>query len=315
MSSGSVLVTGSSGTVGTELVERLLDRGVDVVGADAVPNRWSERVDERTRTLDLCDPAAVSDLPTDVDMVVHFAANARVHRLVKDPSGAKENIDMTYNLLEHARRSDIPKFIFSSSREVYGNADKTIYREEDTFADSCESPYTASKVAGEAMLDAYEQCYGIESCTLRFSNVYGKYDASNRVVPLFIAQAHRDQDLTVYGADKVLDFTHVEDCVNGVDLAVEDFHKVSGMTLNVASGTGTSLIELAEAVIDRVPTESDLHVERNRTGEVSRFVSDISRARKILGYEPEYTFETGLERAIDWYEDHDRLFDDILAQN
>jgi len=315
MSPRSVLVTGSSGTVGTELVERLLDRGVDVVGVDAVSNRWSERVDERTRTLDLCDPAAVDDLPTDVDMVIHFAANARVHRLVKDPSGAKENIDMTYNLLEHVRQSDIPEFVFSSSREVYGNADKTIYREEDTFADSCESPYTASKVGGEAMVDAYEQCYGIDSCTLRFSNVYGKYDASNRVVPLFIAQAHRDQDLTVYGADKVLDFTHVEDCVSGVDLAVENFHKVSGMTLNMASGTGTSLIELAEMIIDRVSTESELHVERNRTGEVSRFVSDISKAQKILGYEPEYNFEQGLERAIEWYEDHDELFEDILDEN
>lgn len=308
----SVLVTGSSGTIGTELVHRLLDEGVDVTGADVVPNRWSDRIDDRTTVVDMTDQAAVESLPSDVDMVIHLAANARVHRLVKDPSGAKENIDMTYNVLEHARKSGIDQFMFASSREVYGNADKTIYREEDTFADACESPYTASKVSGEAMVDAYEQCYGINSCTLRFSNVYGKYDASDRVVPLFIAQAYRDRDLTVYGSDKVLDFTHVEDCVDGIDRAVENFHKISGMTLNIASGEGTSILELAEAVIDRISTDSQLHVEQNRTGEVSRFVSEISKARKILGYEPTYPFEDGVTEAIEWYRNNDHLFDDIL---
>jgi UDP-glucose 4-epimerase len=310
----SVLVTGSSGTIGTELVSRLLDAGVDVTGVDSVSNRWSDRIDERTTTVDLCNPEAVRVLPTDVDMVIHLAANARVHRLVKDPSGAKENLDMTYNILEHARRSDIDQFVFASSREVYGNADKTIYREEDTFADACESPYTASKVGGEAMVDAYEQCYGVESCTLRFSNVYGKYDASDRVVPLFIAQAHRDHDLTVYGINKVLDFTHVDDCVGGVMRTVENFHKVSGMTLNIASGKGTSLVEFAEAVIDRVPTESALETEQNRTGEVSRFVSDISKAQKILDYAPAHTFESGLQEAIEWYGANSHLFDDILDE-
>ncbi len=309
-----VLLTGSSGTIGTRLAERLLDTGHEVVGVDSEPNPWSESVDERTIVTDLTDEQNLDALPTDADIVVHFAANARVHRLVKRPIGARENFDMTFNMLEYARKNDVSKFIFSSSREVYGNKGKTIYSEEDTFADECESPYTASKVAGEALLDSYEQCYDIQSCILRFSNVYGKYDASDRVIPLFIAQAHRGEDLTVYGEDKVLDFTHVEDCVDGVFETIDNFHKVSGMTLNIASGEGTSLVELAETIADAVPTDVDVTVEPNRTGEVSRFVSDISRAQKILGYDPNYDFQEGIEAAIDWYSDRQQLFETILDE-
>lgn len=313
MSSNSILVTGSSGTVGTALTEALLDHGFDVTGIDAAPNRWSSRVDDVTTVVDLTDPAAVDSLPTDVDVIVHLAAHARVHDLVKRPTKAKENIDMTFNVLEHARTADVPRILFASSREVYGNKDKTIYSEEDTFADECESPYTASKISGESLLNAYERCYGIETCVLRFSNVYGRYDASDRVVPLFIAQAHRGRDLTVYGDNKVLDFTFVDDCAEGISLAVRKFHKVSGMTLNIASGEGTSLVELAEAVRDRYATDVGLTIEPNRTGEVSRHVSDITRAEKILDYEPAYSFDRGLRAAIEWYEARDHLFDEILG--
>lgn len=309
-----ILVTGSSGTIGTGLAERLLDAGHEVVGVDIEPNPWSEAVNDRTIVTDLTDEQNVDTLPTDVDIVVHFAANARVHHLVKHPVGARENFDMTFNMLEYTRKTDVSKFIFSSSREVYGNKGKTIYTEEDTFADECESPYTASKVAGEALLDSYEQCYDIQSCILRFSNVYGKYDASDRVVPLFIAQANRGRDLTVYGQDKVLDFTHVDDCIDGVVKMINNFHKVSGMTLNIASGEGTSLVELAETISDAVSPDVSVTIEPNRTGEVSRFVSDITRAEKILGYNPDYDFNDGIEAAIDWYSERQHLFDTILDE-
>jgi len=123
---------------------------------------------------------------------------------------------------------------------------------EDTYTDACESPYTASKIGGEAMVKAYQKCYSIDTSLLRFSNVYGRYDRSNRVVPLFIAQAARGQDLTVYGADKVLDFTYIDDCVAGLMEVIDSFEKVQGTTLNIASGEGTSLLELARFVVDQL---------------------------------------------------------------
>jgi len=310
MSISSVLITGSSGTVGTALAESLLDDGYRVTGVDVAENRWSDLINERTIVTDLRLESNLNKLPESVDLVVHLAANARVHKLVTDPSKAKENFETTYNILEYAR--DIgADIIFSSSREVYGNNGKIIYDETDTYVDECESPYTASKVGGEAMLKAYEQCYDMHASILRFSNVYGRFDVSDRVLPLFIAQAHDGQDLTVYGDDKVLDFTYLDDCVDGIVRVIEKFHKAKGTTFNIASGEGTSLIELAEEIARRVDTDVDIHVEPNRTGEVGRYVADISKANKVLNYDPAYSFNEGLDAAVDWYMTNPRFFDEI----
>jgi len=311
MATDSILITGSSGTIGTALAEALLDEGYEVIGVDSRPNRWSDTVDERTHVADLANKSALDELSESPDRIVHLAANARVHHLVENPALAKENLDTTYNTLEYARRTDTD-LVFSSSREVYGNTGKIIYDETDTYVDECESPYTASKIGGEALVKSYEKCYGIETSIVRFSNVYGKYDASNRVIPLFIAQADRGDDLTVYGEHKVLDFTYLDDCVSGIIKLHSRFNKATGSTFNIASGQGTSLVEVAELIADSVNPDVDVHTEPNRTGEVGRYVADISKAEKILNYDPSYDVQTGLEAAIDWYLSRPELFETIL---
>jgi UDP-glucose 4-epimerase len=313
MRHSSVLITGSSGTVGTALANTLLDQGYDVTGVDTRPNQWLETVDDRTTVVDLTDSDALAELPESVDLVVHLAANARVHRLVQQPGLAKENFDTTFNILEYAR--DVgADLVFSSSREVYGNTGQVVYDETDTYVDECESPYTASKIGGEALVKSYDNCYDIETSIMRFSNVYGRYDASDRVIPLFIAQASRGQDLTVYGDDKVLDFTYIDDCVAGVERVIEQFNKTSGTTFNIASGRGTSLVELAETIVDRLDAGVSVTVEPNRTGEVGRYVADISKAEKILGYDPDHNLEAGIDATVRWYLDRPELFDTILTQ-
>lgn len=300
MSGSKVLVTGSSGTVGTELCESLLDSKYDVIGVDVVENRWSNRVNDRTIIVDLSEESVASQLPDDVDLVVHLAANARVHKLVEQPELAKENFDTTFNIVEYARRVDAD-LIFSSSREVYGNKGKIVYDETDTYVDECESPYTASKIGGEALVKSYGKCYGMDTTILRFSNVYGRYDVSNRVVPLFIAQAEAGHDLTVFGEDKILDFTYLDDCVEGIMRVINNFKKSSGTTFNIASGRGSSLLELADMIVDKTDSTAQVHTEPNRTGEVGRYVANISKAEKILGYTPSHTFEEGIEKTVDWY--------------
>jgi UDP-glucose 4-epimerase len=142
--------------------------------------------------------------------------------------------------------------------------------------------------------------------------VYGKYDASDRVVPLFIAKSNRGEELKVFGDDKVLDFTHIDDCVNGVLKVVNNFNKATGTTFNIASGHGTSLVEMAKIIVELTESNVDIQVESNRTGEVARYVADISKARQLLGYEPEYSIDDGLASTVDWYAERTDLFDDIL---
>ncbi len=311
MSISSVLVTGSSGTVGTALCERLLEEGYEVTGTDNISNPWSEDVDDRTILLDLSDESTLDQLPKSVDLVIHLAANARVHKLVQNPLLAKENFDTTFNVLEYTR--DIGAgFLFSSSREVYGNNGKIIYDETDTYVDECESPYTASKIGGEALVKSYNICYGMDTSIVRFSNVYGKYDDSDRVIPLFIAQSNHGEDLTVFGNDKVLDFTYIDDCIDGVMSVIKQFNKASGTTFNIASGQGTSLLEMAEIVVEKTDSDVAVDVDENRTGEVSRYVADISKAKKILDYEPTYGIEEGLDMTVDWYLSRPELLKRIL---
>lgn len=308
----TVLITGSSGMIGAALSEHLLELGYDIIGFDSKPNRWSDEVNEITIVGDLRNPEGIGDVPRDVDTIVHLAANARVHKLVENPKHAQDNLNMTFNVLEWARQNDVSNIIFGSSREVYGNKNKFVYSEDDTYVDECESPYTASKVGGEAMVKAFEQCYGIDSCILRFSNVYGRYDVSDRVVPLFITRARRGMDLTVYGDSKVLDFTYLDDCVSGIMTVINDFHKSKRTTFNLASGKGTSLVELAEKIAERFDHKSEISVDSSRTGEVGQYVADISKATKVLGYEPEWSLAEGLDETIAWHEEHRENFEKLL---
>jgi len=303
MAIGKVLVTGSSGTIGTRLCERLLaETGRTVVGVDRRPNQWNPASQRLTLVGDLLEPATLAQLPTDVDVVIHLAANARVYDVVVDPDQARDNILTIYNVLEFCRRNEIPRVMFASSREVYGNADGVVHAEEPVHIRHCESPYAASKVAGEALVHSYQQCYGIEFINIRFSNVYGMYDESNRVVPLFIKRIKEQQDLTVYGKDKLLDFTYIDDAVHGVLQALARFERARNEVYNLAFGAGTSILEVAETLRARLGGTGRIHVGDVRPGEVVQYIADISKARERLLYQPTVAFAEGIERAVQWYE-------------
>lgn len=313
MANNTILVTGSSGTVGTAVVERLSAEGYCVLGVDERPPRWNPSFANRTMIADLREEAELAKLPTGVDMIIHLAANARVHRLVQNPEFARDNILSTFNVLEFARENDVPRVVFASSREVYGNSDQVVYDETESRTENCESPYTASKVSGEALVTAYRECYGLETCIVRLSNVYGRYDASNRVMPLFIARSSYGRELVVYGAQKLLDFTYLDDCVDGLVRIVDQFPKAREMTLNIASGRGNSLIDLAETVNELTPDDSEIVVEPSRTGEVDRYVADTSKAERVLGYTPQYTLADGLRETVAWYLDHPSVLEEIVG--
>jgi UDP-glucose 4-epimerase len=133
------------------------------------------------------------------------------------------------------------------------------------------------------------------------------------VIPLFIAQATAGETLAVYGKDKVLDFTYLDDCVDGILGALDNYEKVQGTTLNIASGEGSSILEVAEQIATSVERDIDIDVQSSRTGEVSRYVADISKAEKLIDYDPTCSLSEGIDRTIAWYRDRPHLFDEILT--
>ncbi len=296
-----ILVTGSSGTIGTRLCEKLLARGDAVIGFDWLENKWNEDVQNITTLLDMRDEEAVKAVHVDADILIHLAANARVYELVEHPDRARDNFLTTFNALEFARANNIKRFMFASSRESYGNTGVEKYTEDLVRVHNCESPYTASKVGGEALVEAYRRCYGIDQITFRFSNVYGMYDDSVRVVPLFIRLARKNEPMVIFGKDKCLDFTYIDDTVSGIIAGIDTFETAKNDTYNLATGEGTTIIKLAEDIRKLCGSDSKITLGASRTGEVIRYIADISKARKKLGYEPKTTFDEGVTKAVEWY--------------
>ncbi len=297
----TILLTGSSGMIGTRLAEKLLEEGHQLICIDKQYNRWNEIINQKTTLVDLRNKDELFNaIPKDreIDLIIHFAANARVHNLIIDPHLARDNFEILFNVLELARCRSISRILFSSSREVYGNSEKTIHLENDLYIKNCENPYSASKIAGEALIHSYRQCYGINFIILRFSNVYGMYDESDRVIPLFIRLAKAQKDIGIFGKEKLLDFTHIDDTVEGIDLAIRSFDVVKNDIFNIASGQGSTLIEIAQLIKELLKSNSTITTFETRVGEVIHYVADITKARQKLGFDPKITINEGIQKSL-----------------
>jgi UDP-glucose 4-epimerase len=282
-----ILVTGSSGQIGTNLAQRLQREGHDVFGVDKRLNTWTD--DFRYLLQDLSGhypsfPDGIGGVEyPEVDLVVHLAAHAKVHQLVRQPHRALENAVMTFNVLEFCRQQNLP-IVFSSSREVYGDVHR--FAEEEASEASAdfaytESTYSASKIAGEAFVYSYARCYGLRYLVFRFSNVYGRYDNDLgrmvRVLPLFIHTMLRDEPVTVFGQEKTLDFTY---------------------------GHGNSLVHAAELIAGELGIEPKIALAPSLLGEVTHYVADLTKARELLGYEPSVPLDEGISRSVAWFKEH-----------
>lgn len=305
-----VLITGSSGQIGTNLGLRLLDQGHSVFGIDKRPNTWTDRIptllqDLSTLQRDFAQGIGNVEYPKDIDIVVHLAAHAKVHELVQHPYRALENITMTFNVLEYCRANHLP-VIFSSSREVYGDIHR--YITEESYADFAytESPYSASKISGEALIYSYAQCYGVRYLVFRFSNVYGRYDIDidrmERVVPLFMRKIRSEEKITIFGQEKVLDFTYVDDCVDGVYRGIERLAggMITNHTINLAYGQGNTLQAMAGFIGEALGIQPVIHFEPAKVGEVTHYVANIGKARALLDYAPSTALREGIFKAVKW---------------
>ncbi len=311
-----VLITGSSGQIGTNLALRLQADGHDVFGIDKRQNMWLEDDEFRYLLQDLSGhypafPGGIGGVEyPETDLVVHLAAHAKVHQLVAEPHRALENLMMTFNVLEFCRQGSIP-IVFSSTREVYGDVHRFEgYAEATADFAFTESPYSASKIASEAFIYAYAKCYGLNYLAFRFSNVYGRYDNDlhrmTRVLPLFIHRMARGEPIVIYGPEKVLDFTYVDDCVDGIARGIEALAegRVANETINLAYGEGNTLVRAAELIGAALDLEPQIETAPARLGEVTRYVADISKARDLFGWEPQTPLDAGIPASVAWFLEH-----------
>lgn len=299
-----VLITGSSGQIGTNVGLALLQRGDQVVGLDRRANTWTQKIPTVNCNLCAC-PGGKLPVEGRFDAVLHLAAYAKVFELVEHPDRAMENVQMCFNVLEYCRQHRTP-VLFGSSREVYGDIHRHITDEAQADFVVAESPYSASKIAGEAFIYSYAQCYDLPYLVFRFSNVYGRYDCDldrmERVIPLFIRKIAQNEPIVVFGREKVLDFTYVDDCAAGVIRGIDALTagRVSGETINLAYGQGSTLVDLVNLISLTLRKEPNARYEPARAGEVTRYVADINKARKLLGYEPQTPLTAGVPRGIQW---------------
>ena len=298
-----VLITGSSGQIGTNLALALMARGDEVVGIDRRANEWTDQIDTRQIDLLTTKPEDMPEGP--FDAVVHLAAYAKVFELVEMPWRALENVSVCFNALDYARRHRIP-IIFGSSREVYGDIHRHVTEEAEADFVVAESPYSASKIAGEAFIYSYAECYKLPYMVFRFSNVYGRFDNDiermERVLPLFIRKIAQGEPITVFGREKVLDFTYVDDCITGIMLGLDALvaGRVTNQTINLAYGQGSTLVDAVNIIALSLGKKPDVTYKPARPGEVTRYVADISKARTLLGYDPQTPLTAGIPKVIEW---------------
>jgi len=296
-----ILITGSSGMIGSALVDKLIEEGHDVIGLDeAYPifNNYQPTILHDLRHQ--IENSKIQESEMKFDLMIHLAANARVYNSVKNPKLSYDNISMTYWALEFARKNHIPKFLFASSRETYGNGNELPVAEDKSSHRKTESPYTASKISGEAYCYAYAECYGMDTKIMRYSNVYGKYDNSDRFVPKAIKKMKANEPFEIWGDGKSMSFTYIDDCIDGTMTLINRWDEAKDREYNIASDTQDSLISVAERIKKELFSSSGILITDNLVGEVMNFQADITKM-KNLGWTPKVSIEEGINKSINWY--------------
>lgn len=303
------LVTGGGGFIGSHIVMRLLDGGHEVRVIDDFSTGRKEnlvgaagRIDLREG--DLRDPDAVRGAVEGVDWVFHEAALPSVARSVEDPLSTNAvNVQGTLQLLLAARDAGVRRVVYAASSSAYG--DTPTLPKIETMPPSPLSPYALQKYAGEQYCVMFSRLYGLETVALRYFNVFGpRQDPAgfySAVIPRFIVQLARGEKPTVFGdGEQSRDFTYIDNVVDANLLAAERSEAV-GEVINVACGERITLNRLLAELCDILGVDIPAEHGPPRAGDVRHSLADISKAHRLLGYEPGIALREGLERTAAFF--------------
>jgi UDP-glucose 4-epimerase len=301
-----VLVTGGAGFIGSHLVDRLASSNqvtvMDDFSVGDEQNLTRSRRQIRVLRADIRDPVAARAAVKNADVIFHLAVVC-LRTSIAEPLDSHLVNDLgTLNLLLAARESNVERFVYISSSEVYGTA-KSVPMDEDHPLNPM-TPYAASKLAGEAYALSFQRTYGFPAMVVRPFNVYGPREhlsgPSGELIPRFVAWAFGGRPLVVFGDGlQTRDFTWVGDTVRGIVLAAQCDELVGGC-VNIARGQEVSVMRVASLVQEMTGTKVPIQHLAERPGDVRRHFSSVERAQTMLSFYTRVGIEEGLERYVDW---------------
>ena len=309
------LVTGGAGFIGSNLCEAILGMGYRVRCLDNLSTGKKENVElflENPRYEfikgDITELGVCIKACEDVDYVLNQAAWGSVPRSIEMPLYYEEvNIRGTLNMMEAARQKGVKKFVYASSSSVYG--DHPVLPKVEGQEGNLLSPYALTKRVDEEYGKLYTKLYGLDTYGLRYFNVFGRRQDPNgayaAVIPKFIKQLLNDERPTINGDGKQSrDFTYIENVIEANLKACLAPHEVAGEAFNIAYGGREYLIDIYYTLAKALGKNIEPIFGPDRAGDIKHSNADISKARKMLGYEPEYDFAEGIQLAIGWYKEH-----------
>jgi nucleoside-diphosphate-sugar epimerase len=292
MTNDTILVTGSEGFIGAYLVDALTRKGADVFPTG---NR---------RQIDLLERSAIDRLP-DADVVFHLAGNTNINRLWEDPAGMyHENINTTLNVLEYARKRHVRKLIFTSTY-VYGRAEYLPVDEEHPV--SATNPYTRSKIICEELCKAYSMDFDMQTVILRLFNVYGPGLAAHFLIPTVVGQVFTGT-IELNDPRPKRDYVYVTDVVRAL-VSTLSFDGSGCDIFNIGSGMSYRVPDVVDAILRASGIECNVtfrHVARKDA--IMDTVADYRKAKRLLNWSPEVSFETGIQEMVQQYQSQNGSF-------
>jgi len=313
-----VLVTGGAGFIGSHTAERLLARGDDVVIIDEMNDYYDIRIKESNLAMlrqkypnenrltfyrgDICDEKLLDRIFREerVEWVCHLAARAGVRASIEDPYVyLHSNVEGTTRLLDMAVKYKVKNFAFASSSSVYGDSDETYFTEKQV-VDHPISPYAASKKSCEELAYTWHKLYDLHTTGLRFFTVYGPRGRPDMAPFKFIDQVSRNIPIDQYGdGTSSRDYIYVDDIVDGVVRAIDRPYGYE--IFNLGRGNGTTLTDFLSLVEREIGWGAEINMIPFQAGDVPYIKANITKARKLLGYDPRVSLEEGIGTTIQWY--------------
>ncbi len=307
-----VLITGGAGFIGSAFVRQAVKEGWSIAVLDALTYAGDlerlKEVEEKYKFyhVDLVDRKSVFEVFEDFhpEVVVHFAAESHVDRSILDPLRfIRSNVEGTLNLLDASREFKVQRFINISTDEVYGELGEEGYFTEESPLNP-NSPYSVSKASADMLGRAYYRTYKLPVITVRPSNNYGPWQYPEKLIPVIILKALRDEPIPVYGTGmNIRQWLYVEDCAEAVMKIVKEGKE--GEIYNVAGPKEKRNIEVVKTILMLMnKSENLIEFVKDRPGHDYRYAMKAEKIKKELGWEPKVSFEEGIEQTVEWYLNH-----------